>query len=136
MKRKSRRRWAAPAVAAAVIVLATLPHDWQAHSHWARVAWVPFLTGLVRVPDMLGNAVLYMPFGAALQWRQGRHARWPALVAGAMLSMAMELIQVWSHDRFPSATDVVMNIVGCGFGATIVWWWRSHHAANHCVAPR
>jgi glycopeptide antibiotics resistance protein len=136
VKREATRQWVGPVLAAAVIVLATLPYDWQPHAHWARVAWLPFVTGLVRVRDMLVNTLLYMPFGAALQWRHDGHARWPALVAGALLSVSMELLQVWSHDRFPSATDVAMNIIGCGAGATSVWWWRSRRAVTNDTAPR
>ena len=36
-----------------------------------------------------------------------------------LLSASLELAQVWSHVRFPSATDVVMNVAGSVAGALI-----------------
>jgi hypothetical protein len=45
------------------VAVLTFPWDLQNHPHWQKVAWVPFLTGIVRPPDLLGNAALYFPFG-------------------------------------------------------------------------
>jgi hypothetical protein len=108
------------AAAVALVVAATLPHDWQDHSHWARVAWWPFVSGLVRPGDLIINVLLYVPLGVALQWRRPADARWLVFAIAALLSGSMELTQVWSHDRFPSATDVAMNIAGCSLGAHLV----------------
>jgi len=36
-----------------------------------------------------------------------------------LLSASLGLAQVWSHVRFPSATDVVMNVAGSVAGALI-----------------
>jgi hypothetical protein len=48
----------------------------------------------------------------------------------------MELAQVWSHDRFPSATDVVMNVAGCILGAHLVRRrWVESDAAGKGVSP-
>ena len=124
---------ASPLVSAGLIVVATLPLDWQSHAHWTRVAWLPFLSGLVRPADLLANAVLYVPLGITLQLRMPRDARWAALTIGAMLATSLELAQVWSHDRFPSATDVVMNVAGCVLGAVIVWRWRDR--SRQAVLP-
>jgi glycopeptide antibiotics resistance protein len=127
---------AAMTAGVALVVLATLPHDWQDHSHWARVAWWPFLTGIVRPADLLINVLLYVPLGVALQWRRPGNARWLALPVAALLSVSMELAQVWSHDRFPSATDVVMNVAGCILGAHLVRRrWVESDAAGKGVSP-
>lgn len=119
-----RFRAAVPLVAAALTVLATLPYDWQSHSHWARVAWFPLFTGLVRPLDLVVNVLLYLPLGAAMQWRTDNDVRWRAVAACMLLSTTMEFSQVWSHDRFPSATDVLMNIAGGLLGAAGVRRWR------------
>jgi len=98
---------------AAVILLLTVPWDLQDHAHWYKVAWRPF-TGVVRPLDLVLNFVLYLPFGA---WAPGRRDR--LLVIGlmaALLAGACEFSQVWSHSRFPSMTDVVMNTLGAVAG--------------------
>ena len=104
-------------VATTSIIVLTFPWDLQNHPHWQKVAWVPFVTGIVRPQDLLGNAALYFPFGYFMP-AGSRRARVAAAVALSMvLSASMELAQVWSHWRFPSATDVTMNVAGSIVGA-------------------
>ena len=96
-----------------VILLLTVPWDLQNHAHWYNVAWRPFV-GIVRPVDLLLNFVLYLPFGAWVPLRRDR-----LLVVGllaAILSGGCELSQVWSHSRFPSMTDLVMNTLGAVAG--------------------
>lgn len=111
--------WALPLVAATLIALVTLPADLQDHAHWQKVAWIPFATGVVRPIDLVANALLYFPLGVAIPtmspWRKVALALFVALA----LSILLELIQVWSHSRFPSATDVLMNVVGSVAGALV-----------------
>ena len=127
--------WTSMVGAVVLVVAATVPHDWQSHSHWARVAWLPFLTGLVRPADLLVNALLYLPLGLALQARTARDTRWQAALVAALLSVAMECSQVWSHDRFPTATDTVMNVAGCLLGVTVVRWHRASRAMTTGRTP-
>ena len=111
--------WALPLVAATVIGLVTLPWDLQNHAHWQKVAWVPFATGIVRPIDLVANATLYFPLGVVIPatspWRKVALA----LLVALALSTLLELAQVWSHSRFPSATDVAMNVVGSVAGALV-----------------
>ena len=96
-----------------LILLLTVPWDLQNHPHWYKVAWRPFV-GIVRPVDLLLNFVLYVPFGAWVPIRRDR-----LLVVGllaAILSGGCELSQVWSHWRFPSTTDLVMNTLGAVAG--------------------
>ena len=46
-----------------LIAAATFPWDFQDHPHWYKVAWLPFVTGIVRPIDLLLNAALYFPIG-------------------------------------------------------------------------
>ena len=80
---------------------------------------MPFVTGIVRPVDMLGNAALYFPFGFFLPLRRSRGRLLIAGVLAALLSASLELSQVWSHWRFPSATDVTMNVAGSVAGALV-----------------
>jgi glycopeptide antibiotics resistance protein len=109
--------------AAGVILATTLPWaTFQSHSHWSRVVWVPFTTRPVRWLDLLANVLLYLPLGAfgaravsGTPWRRAAKILSPALV----LSATCELSQVWSHGRFPSTTDLAMNMVGASAGVLL-----------------
>lgn len=110
------RRFFYVGLSIALVVAATLPLDFQDHSHWRRVAWVPWLSGVVRPLDLVVNALLYAPLGFALRNRVD--ARSPVVVLVALaLSTSMEVAQVWSHWRYPTATDVAMNVAGAWAGA-------------------
>jgi glycopeptide antibiotics resistance protein len=108
-----------------VIVAAVVPWaNWQDHAHWPRVGWMPFLSPPLRLRDVVVNTALYVPFG----WLYGRvRGRQPGgriievAVWALVLSVATEASQVWSHGRFPSATDVTMNVFGAALGG---WWTR------------
>jgi glycopeptide antibiotics resistance protein len=128
LRADGRRRWLALAWAL-VIVAVTVP--WSSmtnHTHWGKVAWIPLATGIVRWTDVLGNVLLYLPLGTLLA-RRGAGSRFaalaPALGCACVLSVGLELSQVWSHARFPSATDVLFNVVGAGAGA----YWRAGRRA-------
>jgi len=68
--------------------------------------------------DVVFNVLLYVPFGYLFA-RSRLGGSWVVLtcLAGAVvLSCGTELLQVYSHGRFPSATDVAMNIAGAYIG--------------------
>jgi len=103
-----------------VVVLAVVPWgDFQSHPQWSRVGWIPFVSRPIRTSDIVANVLLFMPFGAGVVLVMGR--RRPALVyataGGALLSLTGEALQLYSHTRFPSATDVVCNTAGAALAA-------------------
>jgi hypothetical protein len=50
-----------------VIALVVVPWgDFQGHTHWAKVGWIPFVSPPVRLRDMVANLLLFAPFGAAI----------------------------------------------------------------------
>lgn len=92
------------------------------HSHWSRVGWLPFISGPVRLRDIVINVALYVPFGWFFPARSSRLGS--ILRAGAaavLLSVATEATQVYSHGRFPSMTDVVTNVAGAVIGSMLRW---------------
>lgn len=101
---------------------------WQDHSHWPRVGWIPFASPPVRARDILINTLLYVPFGMFCRRASGRPLTmswgWIAGLALA-LSIATEATQIYSHGRFPSATDVATNVVGALIGG-----WIARRAAT------
>ena len=101
-----------------LVVLALMPWgDFQGHTHWRNVGWIPFASPPVRIRDITVNVLLFMPLGAtaAVNFRS-RIISKSALLA-FVLSFAGESAQLYSHTRFPSSTDVVTNLIGAIAGA-------------------
>jgi glycopeptide antibiotics resistance protein len=116
------------AASIALVVFAVFPWgDFQGHTHWARVAWIPFVSPPVRLSDIIANALLFMPLGAAVASTVPltRSAVLVASLGGGALSIVGEAAQLYSHSRFPSATDVVCNAAGASLAAYLVR--RSRH---------
>jgi glycopeptide antibiotics resistance protein len=108
-----------------VLVIAGVVLPWssfQPHSHWGRVVWLPFSTPPpLTARDVIVNVLLYVPFGFLYAWPRPGSARvflWSAVWA-ASLSIATEWTQVFSHARFPSATDVLLNTIGSAMGVAL-----------------
>lgn len=115
-------------VAAGALVLACdFPWgDWQRHTHWAKVGWIPFVTPPVGLFDILQNMLLCVPLGAACALRFRR----APLAAGAVtfgVSLVGEWTQLYSHTRFPSATDLTCNVIGAMASAVAVRAFAARH---------
>lgn len=101
-----------------LILLVLLPwRDFQGHTHWSKVAWIPFVSPPVRLRDIVANILLFAPLGATAAVTFGRGHVAAAALLGVALSLVGESAQLYSHSRFPSATDVVCNAVGTVLGA-------------------
>lgn len=121
-------RWWPLLVWTGLILLVVAPwRSFQDHSHWARVQWIPFVTPPVRARDIIGNVVLYVPFGYFLVRALPRSGIWPAVALAFTLSLATEFSQVYSHGRFPSTGDLICNVSGGWLGAR----WARRRAAVH-----
>lgn len=110
-----------------VIVGAVVPWTgYQDHTHWDRVQWIPLVPPPdLTLRDIALNLLLYIPVG--MFWPSGRTGR-PHLglvVAAAVgFSLATEWTQIYSHGRFPAATDVVINALGALAGALTLRVWQ------------
>jgi VanZ family protein len=78
--------------------------------------------------DRVSNVLLYLPLGFCLFLSLNRRYRRRislllATVLGAVLSLAMEIAQVYVSVRVPSLTDLTLNAAGTliGAGAGIAW---------------
>jgi VanZ family protein len=109
-----------------VLVAVSVPFDdLHAHTHWAKVGWIPFVPrrGVpVKISDIIANVLLYVPLGYFEQPRRSR----PRMVGQALgesfvIAFLTELTQLYSHSRFPSATDIVCDCAGAVLGA-----WLRH----------
>ena len=101
------------ACSAAFILLAVFPwRGFDPTGHWHRVGWIPFVSRPVRVVDVVGNLLLFVPLGASM----ALYARRPALLrtsaAAFVCSFLGEWAQVYSRYRYPSTGDLILNIAG------------------------
>jgi glycopeptide antibiotics resistance protein len=115
----------ARAVWVAAIIVVCVPFlDFHGHTHWAKVAWIPFVSPPIKTPDLLANVALYLPFG--FLWAQDAaapRALRGIILAAAVLSISVEFSQLFSHSRFPSSTDVVCNVIGAVAGLNLRRAW-------------
>lgn len=90
------------------------------HSHWPLVEWVPF-TIIVSPRDIIANIALFVPFGLAFGWTRRRRPIRRAVAAAMLLSLGIELYQVYCHNHFPTTADVLANGLGAWLGARVAW---------------
>jgi VanZ family protein len=77
--------------------------------------------------DVYGNILLFLPWGLLLAiWQTGRGYGYVAvlvscLVSGALLTVSVEFMQLFSASRHASVIDVVTNTFGSCVGGLIGW---------------
>ena len=103
-----------------LIVVADFPW-WmlQDHSHWARVALVPFVSAPVKPLDVAINVALGIPLGLAAGQMFSRAAA-SAVAFALPVAIIGELTQVYSHSRYPATSDVLCNVIGAAGAAIVV----------------
>jgi glycopeptide antibiotics resistance protein len=117
----------------AAIVIAVVPMGrYRERPDWQQIAWIPFVSWPVTFSDIVRNVLLYVPFG----YLQARALVYPtarrALAHTAALSAGTEATQVYSRGRYPSATDVVCNVIGAMMG--FAWARRLTSRASYRTA--
>jgi glycopeptide antibiotics resistance protein len=101
-----------------IVVIFAIVVPWgsfQPHAHWQKIGWVPFVTAPIRLRDIVLNTLLFVPFGYWSAKAIGG-AWWQTAALAFALSVGAEFAQVFSHGRFPSATDVACNTAGAIWG--------------------
>ncbi len=104
-----------------VVIACVVPWaSMQNHAHWWNIGWIPLMSPPIRLRDMAGNIALYAPIG----WffpasRDGRVRIWRIVAFALGLSLVTEATQIFSHGRFPSMTDVLMNVIGAWAGGVV-----------------
>ena len=112
-----------------IVMIGILPLDnFVGHSHWEYIKWIPNAEDL-RSPkylldifsDIIGNTVLFLPFGyllSRLLYNRSPSVRLIVAAAlGGALSVSVEYYQIYCHNRFPSIIDVICNVSGSWIGA-------------------
>lgn len=94
--------------------------NFRGHAHWYLVTWVPFTDKVLKWRDLAGNVLLFVPFGLTCPLGATRSRAVRLVLVGALallLALGVEAYQVYCHNRFASATDVLFNLVGAMLGA-------------------
>ena len=104
-------------VLALVVCGSLFPFHYQAHTpSWAD-GWALLRTeATYSRSDMVGNVLLFVPYGLLLATRKPRNRRWLALLGGAALALGLQYLQFWFPERHPSVTDVMLNGLGIAIG--------------------
>jgi glycopeptide antibiotics resistance protein len=95
------------------------------HSHWEAVGWIPFQDFALTINslmDIMGNIGWFMIFGYLLHyWMNEDSSPFRSIATvvliGLTVSLALELFQVFCHNRVPSMTDVTCDTIGACLGA-------------------
>jgi glycopeptide antibiotics resistance protein len=112
-----------------IVMIGVLPLDnFVGHSHWEYIKWIPNAEDLKSpkylldiFSDIIGNTVLFFPFGYLLS--RLLYNRTPSIqlilaaALGGALSVSIEYYQVYCHYRFPGIVDVICNVSGSLIGA-------------------
>ncbi|HSJ25430.1 MAG TPA: VanZ family protein, partial [Longimicrobiales bacterium] len=92
--------------------------------------------GFRGLADSLANILLFAPFGAAVAILRPGWLR--PILAGAAMSLAIELAQLFVPGRYTSPWDVIFNTAGAAVGVTIVryaaLWLRPSPAVAAALA--
>jgi glycopeptide antibiotics resistance protein len=114
----------------AIVLVGTLPlSNFVGHSHWDYVEWIP-LRNWFRLPprridlsvDVFTNILLFVPFGylcPLVKSKRQSMAMVYTLGTAAILSISLELYQVFNHNRVASMTDVSCNVLGAAAGVAL-----------------
>ena len=98
--------------------------NYVAHPHWDLIRWIPFQDFSISrkmLVDVIGNILWFMMFGCLLHYQLNkgsvsRRAIATIVVVAGGISLSIEFFQVFCHNRIPSATDVICNMLGAGIG--------------------
>jgi glycopeptide antibiotics resistance protein len=126
-----------------LILIPTFPwSDFVGHAHWDQVRWIPFedfSLAPMTIVDVLGNFGWFAIFGYLLHYRKDDRSLasiQPAVVYSLLLTLLIEGFQVFCHNRIPSMTDVVCNVLGAAVGSGIA---RTHQPIptrrGHTLVP-
>jgi glycopeptide antibiotics resistance protein len=99
------------------------------HVHWERVDLLPFTDPDDNLPDIVLNVVFFVPFGYSfLKHRRGSRRVLVTMAAAFVVSVCAESLQLFSHSRNTSGTDIAAAASGALAGA--VWRRRDENVTN------
>jgi glycopeptide antibiotics resistance protein len=128
-------------VLALVVYGSLFPFAYQPHSpQWSDVLQLLRPT-FAHMPkgDLIGNIVLFVPYGMLLGFSAQTRFPWRGLLLGAGLAVGVQYLQYWFPDRDPSGMDAVLNGVGMvigWLGTRLVRPWLDRMLTRDFERPR
>ena len=124
-------RDAALVLAVAVILVLTLLSPIDSDELQPSIRLIPFqdlrdaLDGVrnlrLAIAELIGNVLIFIPFGMAMRWRFPSVGVIQAVGITLCFSIGIELLQALTgNGRWPETTDVIMNTTGGLIGAALV----------------
>ena len=117
-----------------VVVIAIVSGPWfgiVTHPQWDRLTLVPFSGSEDKPKDMAVNMLLFVPFGWSFAKSRGGRVSTAAVIgAAALVSIAVEIPQLFYKLRDPSATDVTMAITGAAIGSLASQAFHRRHMSG------
>jgi VanZ family protein len=116
----------------AVVVLVVYGSLFPFRFHGHQPEWTDFsllfqFTGVRHsISDLIGNVLLFFPYGLLMASSHMSQRLGRGLAAGAVLALLVQYLQFWFPDRDPSGIDALVNIVGMLLGLLF----------GHLVLPR
>ena len=86
---------------------------------WQRVHWVPFKDPADKWRDVVANVALFVPFGFSFAGSGRRASTLRICLVAAAVSVSGEALQLYSTNRYPSATDVTCAVFGAAAGRAL-----------------
>jgi glycopeptide antibiotics resistance protein len=105
--------------------------NWVGHTHWSRVGWIPFYSWPVSLRDIVENVLLFLPAGVCARLAFGDRGRLWGPLLSFPVAFVGEWTQLYSHSRFPSATDLVCNVLGSMAGV----WVTGEYLKRRTLPP-
>ena len=104
--------------------------NFVAHGHWEFLKWIPPAEEILTFGfwlDIVVNILLYVPFALFYLQRSATITRSlvvKVMLLGLCLSCAVELYQLYSHNRRAALSDILCNVTGTLVGVVIrrKWW--------------
>ena len=101
-----------------------------AHGHWEFLKWIPPVEEIRSLDfwqDIAVNILLYVPFALLYLQRSAiitRSLVIKIMLLGLCLSCAIELYQLYSHNRRAALSDIICNVAGTWMGVMVRKKWR------------
>lgn len=115
---------------AVLALIISAPWDgFTSHIHWERLALVPFMDPQDNPRDLLLNVAFFVPFGYSFlkHWRGARRLV-VTVMAACAVSACAESLQLYSHSRNASGTDIAAAAAGALAGG--MWRRRDENVTN------
>jgi glycopeptide antibiotics resistance protein len=114
LKAAKKLNWAGHGMIGLIILGSILPLEWSLEGLFR---WPMLLKWRdMQLNDILQNIAALVPVGIVYGASRDAETRWRNVTIAAVVSIVLQLVQLWLPDRTPRLTDAVANILGLFIG--------------------